>query len=1070
MKRGIILGAWMFLAAGGVGLVSAQEPAHVEDMRFVQALRQRGDHDLALVFLQQMAKTLPPALAIELPLELAKTRLAAASEELDTAKRLAMYVQAREDFEKFLAANKGHPRAAEARLDITEVAVMQGRTQLSKALAQDTPEGRTTEGAKARLILEDAGNKLKEAHKELKLQLEKLDDPKTPQEKATKARLEEEKLRAELNIGLNLFDQGLSFPREDAKQAVLIERGKRIEAAKKELAKLGGGNENNSVTWVAKAWQGRCERELDNPTEARRQFTTIIDAASRNTKVAEGYRLARYFRMLVIEEDATDKTKIATLEDAGTRWLKDYPRLWNTPEGYGVRFSLAKVHLAKTEDPKLPKEQVAKELEKARVLLRDLELSENEFSDRARRLKIDVVVKQGGFSKKIEQLKTFDECFLRAQFEIDQVSEDIKKQPTAKPDDLRKVRIESALAALDRGLNLPEVKDKNSPEINKARSMQVYFCFNSHRYRDAIKAGEKLARTDPKSPQAPSSATFAIQAYSQLLAEKEAMQQAVGDLKNDKGEKVSAEQFAADLEDDRSKMIDFTRYVLERWPKETAGDLARHQMALMLSRKKDVKEEDKAKNTQEAIKYLGAINSTYPSYVFSQYLLAKTAMQAEKEKLEPIKDAGPVISYRQRAIAALESIPDQASTDPQANLIFLLGKCELAEEYYKEKKFDQMDKLAIALLPKLGTMKLSDADEKDKEYHEGFHARLVTIQLFARYGLADAAFTKGEFPKVAELLDPLIDEMKAKPDHPAKNNKDLAQGLLGMSLRTSIQTGNLERARLVIQVLQQVSPEDPAARGSPLILRQMVGLIQKQMEDLQHKGDQEAIKKAKAGFSAILDELTKNANVAKNKSVVLTLAQCYSNMDLHPKAVELLSKLPEPKEAAGMNIDEETRLLRGARLMYIKELRLNKELDKAKSTLDAIMGTKEKPGWGARNVDALKEGIYLLADQEKYFESHNRASALAKQMLPKVDKDNAIKGHYIDCYYQMVYCLVKIAHNQKDLEKKDKTFADAAKLIDQLYQKFPAIESDTTSKRFQDLLKNEPGLKMQYDKIKKPDA
>src|SRR3954471_13385627 len=98
MNRRFALLAWAVLAAG-TEFAAAQEPAYREQMRFVNELRARHYNDLALEYLQMLSKGPSPELARELPLEMAKTRLEGAADEPDSAKRLALYGQARTDLE-----------------------------------------------------------------------------------------------------------------------------------------------------------------------------------------------------------------------------------------------------------------------------------------------------------------------------------------------------------------------------------------------------------------------------------------------------------------------------------------------------------------------------------------------------------------------------------------------------------------------------------------------------------------------------------------------------------------------------------------------------------------------------------------------------------------------------------------------------------------------------------------------------------------------------------------------------------------------------------------------------------
>src|SRR5256885_1727820 len=135
--RFVFLVGSVLLAAGGPA--AAQETDVQEEMRFVEALRRGGNKDLALEYLQRLARTGSPELKKELPLEIARTQLAMAADEPDSSKRLMLYDQVLADFRKFLAENPGHFRTAEVNAEIAQVTRLKGKTQLSRALIQDSP-------------------------------------------------------------------------------------------------------------------------------------------------------------------------------------------------------------------------------------------------------------------------------------------------------------------------------------------------------------------------------------------------------------------------------------------------------------------------------------------------------------------------------------------------------------------------------------------------------------------------------------------------------------------------------------------------------------------------------------------------------------------------------------------------------------------------------------------------------------------------------------------------------------------------------------------------------------------
>jgi hypothetical protein len=1023
----------------------AQGPDDMEDLRFVRELRARRYNDLALEYLERLKKSNPsPELAAELPLETARTLLDGAADEPDSARRVALYGQAQAVFAEFLAKNPQDPRAGEVRYDFAQVAVQHGRTQLSRALLQDSAAGRAAEFRKARVQLEKAGELIAAARAAMDAELAKLAEAKTDKALAQKKKLEEARGRAELGQAVNLIDQAQTY--DEAKLGEKQARAKKVEQAAKLLEPIAAGDAANPFTWQARAWIGRCSFELGDPKKARAKFTEVL-GAERQAAAAEGQRLARYFRLIVIKENPEPKENApAVISDAGARWLADYPGHLNTPEGYGARYLLAEAYADEAEHLKpktgsLTEEQQkkrAKYLADARKLLKEIEQTENDFTDRARRLKIRIIGDQGGLAVKVENLQTFDSCYVRAQYEVLQmVAEAAQAKDPKELEANRKQRMDAAIRALERGLGMKDAGNKElAQEANNARAMLTYYQLNAGRYKEAVQAGEAFARGNPRVAQAAMAAVYALQAYSMLVSQKE-------------------EKFATpeELRDEREGMRKLAEYMEQHWPAELAGDVARHQTGLSLLREK---------NIPEAIRALSRITPGYPSYAFSQYKLAEAALEAEKARLEPLPGDKPG-EYRRRAVAALEAIPDPVgAADPAANRVYVLAKTALGREWFKDKKFKEMDDLAQKLLGRVAELHLDDDRARDEAVRQQFTADVTDLRLYARYGLADAQMAAGNHAAVAALLDgEVVDRMKDGQLPQARKNLQLATALLGMDLRANVQLGKLDRALLAVEAMQGLS-EDPA--DSLALLRQLSALIRSQVEELTKKDDQENLARAKAGFAGVLAKLAQKQS-QPTPEFRLSLAQNYSSLEEYGKAVEQLEKLPAPKPGV-QDPDEREKLLRAARILLIRELRLNKEADRANKLLDEIMGSKERREWGARNVDALLEKVYLLEEAKDYKQAATLANNLVKQLHQRATTDNAMKERYLECYYQVAYCTVKHGQGLSDVAKAAQYVKEAAGQIVELERKWMGFGSDASAKRFQELLEREPELKAQYDKLK----
>src|SRR5262249_3013485 len=162
----------------------------------------------------------------------------------------------------------------------------------------------------------------------------------------------------------------------------------------------------NPLCWEADAWLGRCQHLAGDPNKARAKFAEILNE---NTKAAAaGKRLASYFRLLVLLEGqpAAGENPQQTVKKAATQWIRADTTYLDTPEGQGIRWLLARADVELADN--LPKgtPPVAKTtyLNEAKAICRQLEQSENEYTVRARKLKIGIIKQEGGLAVPVDSL------------------------------------------------------------------------------------------------------------------------------------------------------------------------------------------------------------------------------------------------------------------------------------------------------------------------------------------------------------------------------------------------------------------------------------------------------------------------------------------------------------------------------------------------------------------------------------------------------------------------------------------------------------------------------------------
>jgi hypothetical protein len=1049
-RRLLVIASTVILLLVG-STATGQVAADLAELQFVRALRARHYNDLALEYLERLRRNNPsPELLRELPLELAQTRLDGAAEEADSGRRLAIFDQARGEIEAFLKGNPSHARAGEARLDVARVVVLQGKTQLGRARAEDTLEARAAEGVKARQQFVDAAVLLHKAADEIDALIAKVGEPKTETERAKLSKLENDRLQAQLAVALNAIDQALTYL-DESKDKLLVERGKKVQEALRILKKLAGGDATNPISWQAAAWLGNCLDLNGEPPKARAKLLEVV--SSTIPAAAEGRRLARYFRLRLqyeepLEEEKADPKFKSTLINDANAWLVSYPSYARTPEGFGVYYLLARLLRERAGDSKTPPLQKEGDLARARRLLKEVEQIENDFTDSARRLKIAIISDQGGFTRKIESLSTFEDCYVRAQHEIIATGEDPKADDKGvlpdplKVEALRKTRADTIISALRRGLTLPDARPdrgKVAAEVNNAKAMLAFYCLNRQRFREAIEFGEGFARDDPRSSQAALAAEYALQAYARVIGQRE-----------------RENALPEELRPDRVKMLDLARYVEERWPKEVAGDMARHQIALSVLREQKQARDGatQARLLAEAVAKLTAISKAYPSYIVVQYQLADCYLQAERDGVDPLpgKKAG---DYRLLALAVLSSLPEpEVNAEQTVGQVFVMGKIKLAWELHKDKRLDEMVGLADSLSKKLPGLPMDEAAR------EQMMANVTDVRLFANGGLAEAEFKKAHYSEVTAKLDSLTTSVNSPESNPEnklvasqlKKNIQLGSALLSMDLRANVQLGRLDRVESILKALQSLTADGDDASGTGKILQTLVVVIKQQIDELDKKGDQENREKAVTGFTRILDKVAEQPDKLETQPRLL-LAQCYANMGRHRKAADLLEKAATATE-------------KGAQLLYARELRLAKDLEKARQVVNGILGTAATPGWGARNVAALLEDVSLIEDEGNYDKAALKANDIVRRLLPSVTRDNALKEKYFEAYYHVVYSFVKYGQGQADSTLREKSLRRAAIQAVELEKKWPDFGGDVSAKRFNDLMSKEADFKEIVDRLK----
>jgi hypothetical protein len=1036
--------------------VRADEPPAVQ-LEFARKLRTRHYSDLALEHLARLAKTAPAEMQPDILLETARARINLAQDR-EPEQRAPLFAQARKELEAFLAANGEHPEAAQARVEFSRLAALQGKALLSAALRQETRDVQIAGALRARQQFSDAGKELDAAVKQLGALQAKYAAAKSGPEKVLKDKADEAYQQVLLDRATNFLDQAETYI-DEASDKTLRERAEVIEEAKTTLKKIEEQNAKAPETTLARAWLVRCLQLTDAPKEASALFKKIMAETGNNAK--PGQRLAWYFYIKGIPRDPAfvkDQNKEIIKQASG--WLKDFAAFRNTREGQQVRFELAKAQVAEAQGQKGA--AAAKLLGPAEKDLALLAATDSEIAAQAGELQLTLSVERVK-DLPLEKIKGFDDCYLKARYEIyllQKMAEEAEKKKDAdlaKLEAQRKAHLKQLLDALKHALRQADAKTPAQPLAEARTQLTFVYLLMGDAYRAAI-LGESLARAVPPTKRSATAAGYALDAYSAILSEPTG---------NTEGTRTRLRALADFVLKDRS----------QQWSKDPVTPLARYQLALVSLREHKY---------GEAIDALEQLPPDFGSYALSQAQLALAAFGAARDA----KNEREKAALQERGLKALERVAKlPAQADPRTVESYFIAQVEKGSVLYSRaaaalqkgdvpaalQKYGDMEKFAAGLLQQFEKLDV----KLPAQLHEGLQNALLNLKKNAQYGLAGSEYRAGNFDKVLALTDEAVKAVKAQAQGDApivmKDYKVMGS-LLGLNLRARVQKGAVAEAKDLLPLLRRLKGED-LENDTTAVLQGLVQDLRGQVRALQEKAktDPAAKKQLDAmalSFTAFLKELSRQADPKSMMQNLFFIANCYSSLAKHREAADLFAQIPEPKTA-----DEKERATYWyIQLQRARELRLagkdlleeNKTAEAAKTFTEAREALNRIPQ-NFRSLQVQQEEIFQLQDQNVYGTAITRWAALMKSpsLAKRVATDNEAKRQYFDCFYHFIHCWYEYGKHNKVPAKQTEYIRKAADYIVRLESSPNQDGWQLIGERLNELLRTEPPLRAQYEQLKK---
>ncbi len=985
--------------------VSADEPAELQ-LEFVRKMREKGYASLALEYLEKLQKNPTPGLADVLPMELARTRVSLARQK-EPASRAALFDEARKELEAFIAKNPKSPEIANARVEVARLVAYQGQALVSQAVRTEDAKESNALAAKAEAYFIQAGQELEAAGKAL-----------------TKP---EDRVQIDFERGKNFLDQAHTHPPDSTRAKLVGEAIKVLEKVEKDALE----DNTNPALHLARGWLVKCYQEGDEPDKAARYFKALLRETV--SEARPGQRWGWYFHIHFLPKDLKVKEtplgKARLIQKEALAWLKAFPSARNTPEGYAVRFDLATAYANEAQELNKGTKTGAKAGTKAAAVsklaqkeLASLAATDNDFAEKASQMNLALSFQVLGEKTPLSQLKDFEQCYLKARYEMYRMQDAGKKGgPEARQEHLK-----AAIAAFRRGLALADAKAPFQ-KLSEARFYLAYiYLLAGDLYRAAI-VGEDLARSRPPTPRSAAAAGYALQAYADIAG-------------------------ATKRPGDRERLRDLAKYVLvdnaTAWKGEPVTHVARFQLAMAALREKKY---------GEAIDYLEKITPDYSAYIYTQAQLILAANAARREAEDPKQKE----AFKAKVIEALQRMPKLPdSADTATAQMYFAAQLEQGNLFYAGAfAFARKGDVASAVkkyaeLDAFQTQLRQQYDKHSKRFPEeaqvDFGGAMRQMRNLARYGMAQAEYRAGEYDKVLapSATGDVVAEVKklGQAEKGAIKLRDyqLTGEILGLAMRADVQKGKIAEAKEVLALLRRLSGPDDAAEATSAgaVLKTLVLELKSQVRDLKAKQQTKQLDATVKNFSAFLDEMARQFSKNPSRDDLMFLAASYSSLEKYGEAAKLYAQIPEPKIAVKKTYTpEETKELQDYWLGQVnygralrlenRALRLEKQFVEARKVLQRIVDDPRGHG----KFLAEKELLHMYEDQGLYgkgitswgqFMNHPTMKAALKGMGGKApDEQRKIKELYFDCFYHYVYCNFMYGKNHK-LASKQKEYINRA--------------------------------------------
>jgi len=733
---------------------------------FLEGLRQRGYHELALAYLDQAqaSKLVKVETKALLDYERGLTLVDSARSQRDLGLRERQLDQAQTAFEKFAQAQSGHPLLLSARGQMANIVVERARIRMGQAERTTTETEKKDLQQKALALFDEAEKVFSDNAATIATKLKSMPTGQLDPRKDADLIAERDQLRADY-VQAQLVSATILYEKAEILKADPKAYKETLTKAAEKYREVGDKYRKMIAGFYAVLFEGRCYKDMGDMKQALASFETLLELPDQPPALWSVKTKALRLAMECWLHPSQNMADKAIEVGAG---LVDKARgsAGREPDLLAVRLVLARAYKAKADATKDSPEKTrqwigeatkhAQEVARyksddqkaATELLAQLgagaaEQAEDKpepknFAD-ARQAGIDALnaMKTATTLMAIlePKVKTAKDAAARAELQ-GKVDEARQRSRAAQEDAARYMR--HALRLSDR--------ETSVDELNDVRYYLAYLSFLDEDFLAASVLGEFLAVRYPSNSNSRSSAKIAMAAYLKMY--------------NEHPDKAEFEL---------RKVAEIAEFISRNWPDQKEGEEALTTLVSLMVR---------AGNLEQAQTYLQKIPADSPrrgeaelrtgQALWSNYLQGMQQLRETPEGTQPAVDPAELEKMKESAQVTLAAGIERMKTAP-LNATLLRAVLSLAQIYVDT---DQAAKaLQLLVDPQIGAKTLVDANHELTRV-EGFAEETFKATLRAYIGsLAGSQDANATIDKAVAVMDQL---KKTVGDTEAQRNKLIA--------------------------------------------------------------------------------------------------------------------------------------------------------------------------------------------------------------------------------------------------------------------------------------------------------